>query len=76
MCSIITVVQFQYALAASADQFSPGYKMLQSVHPGDLINPGAKESSPSHVENTEEELKLDTTAFSILSHLSYLSCFD
>ena len=61
MRSIITVVQFQYALAASADQFSPGYKMLQSVHPGDLINPGAKESSPSHVENTEEELKLDTS---------------
>ena len=46
--------------------------MLQSVHPGDLINPGAKESSPSHIENTEEELKLDTTAFNILSHLSYL----
>jgi hypothetical protein len=46
--------------------------MLQSVHPGDLINPGAKESSPGHIENKEEELKLDTTAFSILSHLSYL----
>jgi hypothetical protein len=59
--SVITVVQFQYALAASADQFSLGYKMLQHVHPRDLINPGAKESSPGHVENTEEEFKLDTS---------------
>jgi hypothetical protein len=29
--SIITIVQFQYALAANADQFSPGYKIPQSV---------------------------------------------
>lgn len=67
--SVITIVQFQYSLATSADQFSPVYnRMLQHVHSGDLINPGAKESSPGHGENTEEEFELDTL------HLADSSC--
>jgi hypothetical protein len=58
---VITVVQFEYALAAKVLTNTLYAKdATQHVHPVDLINSGPIKSSPGHVENTEEEFKLNT----------------